>query len=238
MNRKRYLVILTAAVVVALGIFAISSYSAVPTQADTGGTPPVTTSNAVASYTGQAVITLTATDPQSVKYIYNQVDYSPPDHGAAVVCQLDPVATTGTCTVTVAGPAAGSGTTATHTITYWAQGADGIVEAKTTQSFTIAAAKTATAATLKSSAAKVRRNHSFKLTGAITPTATGNVTIQCLKPHTSTWKTLTQPMINLKGAYTYRYYTHVKGSWSFRSMFAGSASLASSTSNVVKVRVK
>ncbi len=219
-----------------------------PTQTGVDTTPPVTTSNVVANYTGQAVITLTSTDPQKdaqgnaipawgVQYIYYQIDYNPPNSGATHVDPLTPPAFTGTETITIPGPAAGSGLKATHTITYWAQDAYGNLESSTTQTFTISAAKLATSLSVSRSAASVVAGQTFTLSGAVSPAAIGPLTIQYMKPGTSVWRTLGSTMTVSSGKYLYRYHTTLAGTWSFRAVYSGSSTRLNSTSSAVTVKV-
>jgi hypothetical protein len=85
-------------------------------------TPPVTTSNALAAYTGQAKISLTATDNCGVP----PVTFYRVDTGAD---------TTGTF-ITVAPPRGGS---VTHSISYWSVDINGNVETATSKTFTVSA---------------------------------------------------------------------------------------------------
>lgn len=219
-----------------------------PTQTGVDTTPPVTTSNVTANYTGQAVIQLTARDPQTdtlgnaivawgVQYIYYQIDYNPPNSGATHVDELAAPAFTGTETITIPGPAAGSGQKVTHTITFWAQDAYGNVESPTTQTFTITAAKLATSLSVSRSASSVVAGQTFTLSGAVSPAAIGPLTIQYMKPGTSVWSTLASTMTASNGQYLYRYHTTLAGTWSFRVVYSGSSTRLNSTSAAVTVKV-
>ena len=128
-----------------------------PSLTGTDTTAPVTTSDVhAATYPVQAVITLTSTDSLAsgdtgcwgVAYMYYRVDSGaandndPADSGPTHVVALTTSAYTHSCTVTIPGPAAGSGQAVTHTIEYWSQDAAGNVESPTTKTFTITPAPT------------------------------------------------------------------------------------------------
>jgi hypothetical protein len=83
-------------------------------------TPPVTTSNAQATYSQGAVITLTATDdsPQGVKTTYFRLDDGPIQTGTSVVIP------------------ATSGTVA-YTLTFWSEDWAGNIEAEKSVNFTV-----------------------------------------------------------------------------------------------------
>jgi hypothetical protein len=84
-------------------------------------TPPVTTSNTQATYTGNANITLTATDngTAGVQATYYQIDGGPVQTGTSVFV-----------------PRVGSGSQP-HTLTFWSVDYSGNVESATTENFTI-----------------------------------------------------------------------------------------------------
>jgi hypothetical protein len=117
------------AIAIVLAIGAVGAYGNL--ASDTAA--PVTTTDAVAAYWDDAVITLTATDDEGVRYIYHELD----DH----VVRLHTV--TGTSlSVQLATPlnAAGAHVTpapGTHTLKYWAQDINGNVEAQKTVEFEV-----------------------------------------------------------------------------------------------------
>ena len=96
-------------------------------------TAPVTTTNAVANYTGSAVINVSATDNvdgAGVAYVYYKLDWNSQRMISGAAGSL-----------TVAGPASG---TATHTLRYWAQDKSGNVELVNEVTFTITATEVVT----------------------------------------------------------------------------------------------
>lgn len=126
MTKKRRLAIIVAVAVVVLGVCAVSAYAALSDD----NTPPVTTSDAVAAYWGDATITLTATDnANGVAYIYYHVDG---DHQYTHMFRTATDAAP--YTVTIPAPASG---TATHTLKFWSQDGAGNVEAAHTVDLSI-----------------------------------------------------------------------------------------------------
>ena len=239
MRKASHLTMLAIAIVCVLGVFAASAYtSPTSTTPPTGddAVAPTTTSDINDSYTGDATIDLTAADNDGgwgVAYIYYKLD-----HGYT---HLFTVVTTAETSVTVKAPAIGSAASATHEISFWSQDKFGNVEQRTTKTFTVNAAKFVTALTLKRSASTVRANQYFRLSGVISPGAVCKVTVRYRKPGTRTWKTLRALRVRTTagtGAYSCRYRTSVKGTWSFRARFTESPSSLGSVSPIVRVRVK
>lgn len=230
MKRARLLATLAVVGASVLGVFGAAAYAS--TTADT--TAPVTTSDALATYTGDAVINLTATDDAGgwgVAYIYYKVD--------GHYTHMFTVGATAATSVPIAAPKIGSGSTASHTISYWSQDKAGNVEVPpTTKNFRITAAKVVTSLTLNRSASTVHRNHYFTLSGKITPSAVCLVVIQYKKPGTTTWRTLAARSTTSGGAYSCRYRTTVKGTWSFRTRYTGTAKRLGSHSRILTVRVR
>jgi hypothetical protein len=116
-----------AAAAIVLGICAVSAYAALTDDT----TAPVTTADAVSSYTywNGATVTLSATDDSGVAYIYYKLDTS--------YVHLYTVGSGASeKSIAVAAPATGS---AAHTLKFWAQDTAGNVEAKNTVSFTVGA---------------------------------------------------------------------------------------------------
>ncbi len=127
MKKTRRLMIIIAVVAAVLAIGTVTAYAALTDDS----TPPVTTSDAVASYWNVATITLSAADASGVAYIYYHLDGNHEYTHLYTVGTGSPVTT-----VTVAAPASGS---ATHGLKFWAQDAAGNVEPANTVSFTIGA---------------------------------------------------------------------------------------------------
>jgi len=235
-RKASHLTMLAIAIVCVLGVFAASAYtSPTSTTPPTGddAVAPTTTSDINDSYTGDATIDLTAADNDGgwgVAYIYYKLD-----HGYT---HLFTVVTTAETSVTVKAPAIGSAASATHKISFWSQDKFGNVEPRTTKTFTVNAAKFVTALTLKRSASTVRALQPFTLSGVIRPGAVCKVAAQRRKPGTRTWKTHWVRTTAGTGAYSCRYRTGVKGTWSFRTRFTESPSSLGSVSRIVGIRVK
>jgi len=235
-RKASHLTMLAIAIVCVFGVFAVSAYtSPTSTTPPTGddAVAPTTTSDINDSYIGDATIDLTAADNDGgwgVAYIYYKLD-----HGYT---HLFTVGTTAETSVTVKAPAIGSAASATHKISFWSQDKFGNVEQRTTKTFTVNAAKFVTALTLKRSASRVRALQPFTLSGVIRPGAVCKVAAQRRKPGTRTWKTHWVRTTAGSGAYSCRYRTGVKGTWSFRTRFTESPSSLGSVSPIVRVRVK
>jgi len=124
-REARHITILVVVAAIVLGIVAVGAYAALADDT----TPPVTTSDAAASYWGAATIRLTATDAEGVAYIYSKIDDG--------IARLFTVGTgSPAASVVIAAPAAGS---VTHKLQYWAQDTAGNVEARKTVTSTVAA---------------------------------------------------------------------------------------------------
>jgi len=112
------------AVAIVLGIGAVSAYAALVDDT----TPPVTTSDAVASYWNDAVVHLSGTDDAGVAYIYKELD-----HG---VVRLYTVAA-GSAETDAPDEQYRPLSPGSHTIRFWAQDVNGNVEASRTVTFTV-----------------------------------------------------------------------------------------------------
>ena len=126
-KKTRHLAIVITAVAIVLGIGAVSAYATLGNDA----TPPVTTSDAVATYWNGAVVNLTATDADGVAYIYHRLDKG--------VARLYTVPAGGAATATTSAPADRDRplSAGTHTITFWAQDVNGNVETQHTVTVTV-----------------------------------------------------------------------------------------------------
>jgi hypothetical protein len=124
-------VIVTVAVVAALLIGAVTAYAGLADDA----TPPVTTSDAAASYWNDAVVTLTATDDEGVAYIYHELD---DDIVRLYTVEGAPLSAERTAPRDWMGDleplAPGE-----HALKFWAQDVNGNVEAKQSVTFTVKA---------------------------------------------------------------------------------------------------
>lgn len=129
MRKTHRLLMIAIAVVVLLGVGAVTAYASLATDS----TPPTTTSNATATYWNDATIHLSATDNEGVAYIYHKLDdgvvrlYTVGTGAAEVNAPLN---SSGTHVV----PAPGS-----HTLVFWSQDVNGNVETKKTVTFDVEA---------------------------------------------------------------------------------------------------
>ena len=224
MKKTRHLVIAIVAVAIVLGIGAVGAFASMAGDS----TPPVTTSDVALSYTGDVAFSLNATDAEGLAYIYHRFDKG--------VARLYTVATdTVHPAVAIAAPTAADTPMplGTHTVKFWAQDLSGNVEAQKTATFTVNPALT-----LARSAAVVNAGKYFTLSGALKPADDRMVAIQAKKPGASSFKNLSTRTTDAAGAYSYRYRTVIKGTWSFRTYFMDNKTELSAMSATVKVRIK
>ena len=103
----------------------------------------------------------------------------------------------------------------------------------------VSIAKTASKTTLAASAKTVKFGKSVKLTGTVAPGMAGKtVKIQCRRTTGGAWKSLATPTLGATSHYSKTYKPTAKGAWYFRTAFAGTTTVASSTSATLKVTVK
>ena len=106
-------------------------------------------------------------------------------------------------------------------------------------SMKVAVAKMASKTTLAKSASTILLGKTVKLSGKVTPATTGNVKIQYRRTTSGTWKTAVNTFaLNASSGYSKTYRPSAKGTWYFRTLYAGNTTVASSTSPTVKVTVK
>ena len=115
MRKTRQLVWLIVGAAILLGIGAVSAYASLADDS----TPPVTTSDALSSYWGDATVTLSATDAEGVAYIYYEID-------GGIVELYTVAAGNPQRSVTIIAPAAAG--SASHVLRFWAQDTAGNVE--------------------------------------------------------------------------------------------------------------
>jgi len=126
--RKTHIVVLTiVAVAVVFAVGAVSAYGDL--ASDTMA--PTTTTNAVASYWDDAVITLTAADDEGVAYIYHELD-----NGIARLTKVEGSPASVEAPLSFTGQHKNPGV-GTHTLKYWAQDINGNVEAQQTLTFEV-----------------------------------------------------------------------------------------------------
>lgn len=123
------LTVVAIAVVSAIG--AVGAYGNLASDANT----PTTTTDAVAVYWDDAVITVSATDDEGVAYIYHELD-----NGVVRLHKVDgsPRSAAVETPLNAVGAHVNPGV-GTHELTYWAQDVNGNVEAQKTVEFEIVA---------------------------------------------------------------------------------------------------
>lgn len=131
MRKTHRLVMVLVGLAVVLGVGAVTAYAGLADDT----TPPTTTSDAVASYWNDAVITLTSTDDEGIAYMYHELD-----GGVVRLHRVD----AGPLSATLATPLDRSGAHVTpspgvHTLKFWAQDVNGNVEAQRTVTFEVKA---------------------------------------------------------------------------------------------------
>lgn len=224
MKKTRHLVIAIVAVAIVLGIGAVGAYAGMAGDV----APPVTTSDVALSYAGDVSFQVSASDASGVAYVYHRFDKG--------VARLYTVPTdTVHPEVALTAPTALDTpmSLGTHTVKFWAQDVEGNIEAQNTATFTVSPALT-----LARSAAVVNAGRYFTLSGALKPADDRMVAIQAKKPGASAFKSLSIRTTDAAGAYSYRYRSLVKGTWSFRSYFMDTKTELSAMSATVKVRIK
>jgi hypothetical protein len=169
-------------------------------------TAPVTTSNVKASYSGSALITLTAVDNaggSGVAHAYYILDALPQAEG-----------------LTVSTSAIGS-----HSLEFWSVDVAGNVETATDVSFEVTAVPVPTTQTCKIVSMKAARSHGhriMRLKGTITPGKVGDhAYLYVKKPGSHRWirvATVTAKSLNSTGAavWSYTYTMHLRGTYHFQ----------------------
>lgn len=135
---------------------------------------------------------------------------------------------------------AGAGT---HKIEYWAQDIARNTTAYVTKTFAvtpITTVKTVSRTGIRLSASSVYYGRRIFLTGTIQPNASGQrVTLQ-RRRSTGTWVNLTRSPVSLNAAsvYYFAFSTTPRGTWYFRTIYAGSPTVARSVSSSLKLVVR
>ena len=184
-------------------------------------TPPVTTSNARASYVDSATIDLSATDAGSgVAHTFYVLDGRLPRLEGTIV------------TVSTLG---------THTLEFWSWDYAHNQEAPHRwANFRIGLATVLrlTSTTIRASAATILYGKTVTLSGVVSPNASGQlVTIQ-RRINTGSWANLTTAPISSSSAYTRTISQMTRAAWQFRAYYAGTSSVAASYSPPLRVIVK
>jgi len=221
-TRHVAIVIMVAAVVLAIG--AAVAFAAAAGDSE----PPVTTSTVAASYAGDVSFQITSTDAVGVSYVYHRFDKG--------VARLYTVPTdTVYPSVTIDGPVPLDTplSLGEHKLRFWAQDTSGNVEDQH-----LVVVMVNPALTLARSASPVSAGKAFTLSGLLKPAAVGSIVIQAKKPGAKAFRTLVTRTSNASGAYSYRYKTSTKGTWSFRTLFTDQKTALSAMSPTVKVRIK
>jgi len=99
-------------------------------------------------------------------------------------------------------------------------------------------AKMASKTTIKASASTITLNKSVKLTGKVSPAAAGaTVKLQYRKGTSGSWKSWTLTL-DASSAYSKKFTPGSKGSWYFKTSYAGTATVSSSNTGTIHVHVK
>jgi hypothetical protein len=223
-KKTRHLVIVIAAAVIVLSIGAVGAYAGLAEDA----TPPVSTSDVATSYAGDVTFQISSTDAEGVAYVYHRFD-----KGVAGLYTVATETVSPSVQITVPTEKDTALSIGTHTVKFWAQDVNGNIEAQNTATFTVDPALT-----LARSASVVAAGKYFTLSGTLKPAGVDKVVVQAKKPGASAFRTLTTRTTDATGAFSYRYRTPAKGTWSFRTRFADTKTALSATSATVKVRIK
>lgn len=188
-------------------------------------TAPVTTSDATATYAGQARIALSASDAggSGVAATYYRLDGGP--------------ATAGTV-LTV-------GSTGTHSLEFWSVDRAGNEEtphnvAAFTVTYVAPPAPVATWISIGRSAASVKRGRPVVLYGTVSPGSYGDpVLIQVRAGRIRRWSNLAVTYATgSDGSWSFAYATRRRNTYTFRAIFLGAEGRLSSGSGTVSVRVR
>jgi hypothetical protein len=233
-NKTRILTVAIVVVAVVLCIGAVAAYGA---RGAADLTPPVTTSTIAASYAGEVSFDLHATDASGVSYVYWRVDKNKVNVTTVATDTAHPVVDVHVAAVQVASddshPDMVPLPMGTHAVKFWSQDTEGNVETQNVATITVTPDLS-----LASSAALVRANKTFKLSGTLEPDTVAHVGIEARRPGSASWTTLGTATSDAKGGYTYSYRTKITGTWSFRSAFQDAAKGFSAVSSTVKVKVR
>ena len=206
--RKTHLTVL--AIVLAVAVLAVGAVGAYAGLAD-DATPPVTTTDAVADYWDAATVVATATDAEGIAYSYHELD-----NGVVRLAKIDGKPTTASITIPTDKDtplAVGD-----HTLLYWAQDANGNVEAQQSLTFTIKA--DTVAPTTSATAASVVRGRTatlkYKVNDAEPTKGTAKATIKIKNSRGKVVKTINvaSVAVNVQLAVKFRC-TFAKGTYKF-----------------------
>ena len=180
--RKTHVVVLAVvAIAIVLAIGAVSAYAGLGSDV----TAPTTTTDAVASYWDSATIVATATDAEGIAYIYHELD-----NGVVRLATITGKPASAQLTIPTDKDKLAAGT---HTLKYWAQDANGNVEAQKVVTFEIVV--DSVKPTTSASKATVVRNRTatlkYKVTDAEPTKGTATVWIKIKNSHGKTAKTIT-----------------------------------------------
>lgn len=104
----------------------------------------------------------------------------------------------------------------------------------------VAAAKTASSTGLRISTLRARYGTRVFVTGTVNPGASGQRVILQRRRSTGSWKNLTRSAVTLNSSsvYYFAYSTTPRGTWYFRTIYAGSPNVAASMSSSLKLVVR
>lgn len=233
--RKTHIVVLViVAVAVTLAIGAAGAYGDLASDK----TAPTTTTDAVATYWDDAVISLTATDDEGIAYIYHELDegiaHVTPIAGAPKSAVLE--TPLGFHSEVHKNPGVG-----THTLKYWAQDVNGNVEAQKTVEFEIVADAVGPVTSAK--AVSVRKGRTatlkYKVSDAEPNKGTATVSITIKNAKGKTVKTIKAGVKNVNADQTAKFRcTLAKGAYRYYVYATDAAGNAQSKIGYARLTVK
>jgi hypothetical protein len=103
---------------------------------------------------------------------------------------------------------------------------------------TPATTKIVSTTTIRTSATSILYGQTITLSGSVVPNASGQIVTIQRRIGTGTWANLTTATLGTTSAYTRVISKMTRATWSFRTVYAGTATVATSTSGIVTVVVR
>jgi formate-dependent nitrite reductase cytochrome c552 subunit len=119
---------------------------------------------------------------------------------------------------------------------HWVRSGDAATQLASAD-MTVKVAKLSSKTTVKASVKTMRLGNRVKLTGKVTPMAAGQKVKLQYRKGTASWKSWSLTL-NASSAYSKSFKPGSRGTWSFRTQYAGTATVASSKSGTIKVTVR
>jgi hypothetical protein len=124
----------------------------------------------------------------------------------------------------------------TYTVTWIRSGDSGTW---LTASAKVAVAKRSSKTTIAASATTITFRKSVRLSGKVSPNAAGQtVKIQYRRTTSQSWKNLKTRTLNASSGYAYKYTPPKRGTWYFRTLYAGTSTVAASHAHTIRVTVR